>query len=196
MLTAICLNVSGKEDRVDILYYLQAEKKWTNASAYLYGEWCMDWSRPAFTYYYIQPGMNWKLCDWLNATASCCYIWDSGHPYALWPAAGLSMTLHAGRFSFRLSESFVYSVSLNDAPSKPFLRTRAGVSFTPAAGPFRPLIWCESYSWDRLIRLKMLLGTDIRISRALTLNVSYLRSEIHGRDYSLNHLVLGLSYGF
>ena len=141
---------------------------------------------------YAGPFFSHPVLPWLSAFCSAYYIWDSGSPYAIWPAAGLKAASHTGDISFFISKSLTYDYSYIHKNSF-FLRSRAGVSWHHSNSSFTPAFWIESYSWDEWVRVKSFIGSNIRITNQLSATIGYLRSFINGKDYRLNHLTLGVS---
>lgn len=184
------------EERKDVLYMAAAETTIGKAAAGgMYAEWCLDYRNGGFSYYYAGPFFSHPVLPWLSAFCSAYYIWDSGFPYAIWPAAGLKAASHTDDISFFISESLTYDYSYIHKNSF-FLRSRAGVSWHHSNSSFTPAFWIESYSWDEWMRVKSFIGSNIRITNQLSATIGYLRSFINGKDYRLNHLTLGVSANF
>lgn len=184
-----------KEERKDILYLADARFAAGSCNIGIYAEWCLDYNNPGLSYYYVGPYFSYPVSAWLSAVCSAYYIQDAGSPYAVWPAAGFKASIPFRDFIFSVSETLTYDHSyVND--SSTFLRSRAGVSWHPSGCLLTPAFWIESYSWDDWIRVKSFAGAGFNISGKCSATVGYLRSFINGRDYSLNHLVVGLSASF
>ena len=186
---------SRAEDKYDILYFAEGSTMIGKSTIGAYAEWCLHYNQGGFSYYYAGPYISIPITGWLAAQSAIYYIQDSGRPYAIWPSAGIKVSAAPGQFGLFLSESLVYDYSfIKD--SAPFLRTRAGIFYKQKQGLLTPSIWCELYSWNDWIRIKTFAGISVRMSSSLSLTVAYLHSEINGRDYRLNHLVLGLAAKF
>ena len=168
------------EERKDVLYMAAAETTIGKAAA---------------GGMYAGTFFSHPVLPWLSAFCSAYYIWDSGSPYAIWPAAGLKAASHTGDIIFFISESLTYDYSYIHKNSF-FLRSRAGISWHHSNSNFTPAFWIESYSWDEWMRVKSFIGSNIRITNQLSATIGYLRSFINGKDYRLNHLTLGVSANF
>ena len=85
---------SRAEDKYDILYFAEGSTIIGKSTIGAYAEWCLHYNQGGFSYYYAGPYISIPITGWLAAQSAIYYIQDSGRPYAIWPSAGIKVSIN------------------------------------------------------------------------------------------------------